>query len=65
MTLLILAKFADTKANENELDTDGGDGISGGRINDKIENLSSSKKVKRSSGIDFLTFEAKDGFSCL
>ena len=59
------AKPAYTKANENELDMDGGSGISHDRINDKIKNLSSSTKMKKSPETDFLTSGAKNAFRCL
>ena len=57
-----LARAAYTKAEENELGTDGGGGISGGRIDDRLANLSSSTK-KMSSGSSFFTFEASLAFT--
>ena len=65
MAPYILGKSARTRANENELDIDGGDGIGGCRVNNRIENLSRSTKVKKSSRTDFLIFEAKKTFRYL
>ena len=65
MALSILAGPVCTRTDENKLDIDGDGGISGGKVNDRIENLSRSTKVKKSSGTDFLTSEAKKTFSCL
>ena len=60
-----LAGSAYTKTNENELDINSGGGIGSDRVNDRIENLSRSIKVKNSSGTDFLTSGTKEAFSCL
>ena len=54
-----------TKIDENELDMDGGGGIGSGRINNRIENLFKSTKVKKSPKTDFLTSRAKEVFNRL
>lgn len=65
MAPLTLAKLIYIKANQNELDIYGGGGISSSRINDKIENLSSSTKVKNSPKIDIFISGVKEVFSYL
>ena len=45
--LTVPARSAYTTANKNNLDTSGGGGISGSRINDWIANVSSSTKKMR------------------
>ena len=57
MALLALARLACTKTNENELGIDYDSDIGGGKINNKIANLSISMK-KMSSKAGFLTLEA-------
>lgn len=61
-TLITLVKLAYTRINENELNTDSGGEIDNSSINDKIENLFSSTKVKKSYRTDFLTFGAITAF---
>ena len=60
-----LAGPAYTRIDKNEFDTDGDGGVSGGRVNDRIENLSTNTKVKKSSRTDFLISGAKKAFNRL
>lgn len=53
----ILAEPAYSAANENELPMDSIDSISGGKIEDKIANLSNTTK-KMNFGADFLVIKA-------
>ena len=50
ITLLTPAEFFGTKSNEKKLDTDNNSKIDRGRIVNRIENMLSSAKVKKSSG---------------
>lgn len=61
MTLSISGWLSHTKSNKNGLDKDGGSGIGGGRIGDRIANLSSTIK-KMSSKAGFFTFQASLAF---
>lgn len=54
----VFARHGYTKANENKVDTNGSSGIGSVKIDDRVVNLSSSTKVKKSSGIGFCTSEA-------
>ena len=56
------ARLVRVRVNKNKLDTGSGDGIGGGRINDRIVNLSSTKM---SSGAGFLTPKASLAFTRL
>lgn len=62
MASSVPARLASTKTNKNDLVTDHNNGIGGGRINDKIANLSSFKK-KMSFGASFLTPKARLTFT--
>lgn len=55
--LLILARPVYTKVNKNKLNTDGGSGIGGGKIDNRIVNLLSFIK-KISFGMGFFTPKA-------
>ena len=58
------ARLVRPKVHKNELDTDGGGGIGGGRIDNRLANLSCSTK-KMGSRLDFLTSEASLAFTRL
>lgn len=61
--LLVSIQPSRIRVDINELDIDNIDNIGNGRINNRITNLLSSTKVKKSSRIDFLTFKAKKPLS--
>ena len=61
---LVPARPAQPRANGNQLDTDSGGGISSGKIDDILANLSSFTK-KMSSGAGFLTPKASLPFTGL
>lgn len=61
ITLSTSARLGHTKTNKNELNVDngyGGSRISDDRINDRIANLSSNTKVKKSSKTSFFISKA-------
>lgn len=60
----ILAKLSHIKSNENEFDKANNSGIGGGRIDNKIVNLSSTTK-KISFRADFFTSKASLAFTQL
>ena len=62
MAPLVLAVSVRTRADKNELDTDGNSDINGGRVDDKLVNLSDSTK-KMSFRAGFLISKASLAFT--
>lgn len=59
------AKLAYIRTKENDNDIGDSGNIDDNKIDDRIENLSSNIKVKKSSRADFLIFKAKKAYTNL